>query len=364
MIASTANKTSEVDVFAPIRIGAVELPNRVVMAPLTRNRAAPGNVPQAMNVKYYAQRASAGLIIAEATQIAPEGLGYPNTPGIHSPEQIAGWRKVVDGVHAVGGRIFLQLWHVGRISHPSLQPNGALPVAPSAITPAGEVYTYEGLKPFVTPRALASEEIAGIIAQYAQGAKNAKAAGFDGVEVHAGNGYLLDQFLRDGTNQRTDRYGGSLEDRVRLLLEVTEAVVGVWGADRVGVRLSPASAFNSMKDPNPQATFEYVTKALSRLGLAYLHVIEVVDAVKEFDFKKLRQQFAGPYMANGGYTFEKAQSAVKNGDVDLVSFGRPLLANPDLVERFRGNAPLNEPDTATFYGGDEKGYTDYAALAG
>jgi N-ethylmaleimide reductase len=243
------------DIFSPFRLGPLLLPNRVVMAPMTRNRAGPGNVPGAMNATYYAQRASAGLIVSEATQVSPQGVGYPGTPGIHSAEQVAGWKHVTEAVHAAGGRIFLQLWHVGRISHPSLQPDGALPVAPSAIAPAGQAMTRDGLKPFVTPRALETAEIAGIVEDYRRGAKNAKAAGFDGVELHGANGYLVDQFLRDGANRRIDRYGGSAENRVRLLSEVTEAIVGEWGAERVGVRLSPTSPFNDMADGNPAATF-------------------------------------------------------------------------------------------------------------
>ena len=247
-----------------VRLGPYELPNRVIMAPLTRSRAGAGNVPQPMNVEYYAQRASAGLIISEATQVSPQGVGYPNTPGIHTHEQVKGWRKVTDAVHRRHGRIFLQLWHVGRISHPSLQPNGALPVAPSAMRPEGEAYTYQGRQPFVTPRPLATEEIPGIIEQYRVAAQNALEAGFNGVEIHAANGYLLDQFLRDGSNHRTDAYGGSIEKRARLLLEVTEAVAGVWGADRVGVRISPVHTFNSMYDSHPDLTFGYVAKQLNQ----------------------------------------------------------------------------------------------------
>jgi N-ethylmaleimide reductase len=334
------------------------------MAPLTRNRAGKGNVPGPLNATYYAQRASAGLIIAEATQVSPQGQGYPSTPGIHSAQQVEGWKLVTDAVHQQGGRIFLQLWHVGRISHPDLQPDGALPVAPSAIAPKGEASTYEGPKPFVTPRALETPEIPEIIEQYRQGAENALQAGFDGVEVHGANGYLLDQFLRDGTNHRTDEYGGSLENRARLLLEVTEAVTGVWGAHRVGVRLSPSGTFNDMHDSNPLATFSYVTEALNRFGLAYLHIIEANEADlrhggTEVPTSPLRDRFTGTLMVNGGYNRDRANAVLAQGEADLVSFGTLFLANPDLPQRFALNGPFNPPDPATFYGGGEKGYTDY-----
>ena len=262
------------DLFTPLRLGPYVVANRIVLAPLTRNRAGPGNVPQAMNALYYGQRASAGLIVTEATQISPQGVGYPHTPGIHNAAQVEGWRRVTQAVHERDGRIFLQLWHVGRISHPSLQPDGVLPVAPSAVRPAVEAYTYEGLKPFVTPRALKLDEIPGVVDQYRTAAQYALVAGFDGVEIHAANGYLIDQFLRDGTNHRTDRYGGSLANRVRFLLEVTEAVTEVWSADRVGVRISPVGAFNDMSDSDPEATFNCVAERLDRFGLAYLHVVE------------------------------------------------------------------------------------------
>ena len=353
-----------------VRLGPYELANRIVMAPLTRNRAGVGNVPQAMNVEYYAQRASAGLIITEATQISPQGIGYPNTPGIHTTEQVNGWKKVTQAVHQRGGRIFLQLWHVGRISHPSLQPNGALPVAPSAIKPEGEAYTYEGLQPFVTPRALETEEISGVIEQYRYAAQHAIEAEFDGVEIHSANGYLLDQFLRDGTNHRTDAYGGSVTNRARLLLEVTEAVSEVWGADRVGVRISPVHAFNSMHDSQPQLTFGYVAKQLNQFGLAYLHVVESrygdgaypVHSVQPFDEQMLRDAFQGTYMGNAGYNRERALAALHSGEADLIAFGALFIANPDLPLRLALNASLNEPDVSTFYGGDEKGYTDYPFL--
>ena len=353
-----------------VRLGPYELPNRIVMAPLTRNRAGFGNVPQAMNVEYYAQRASAGLIITEATQISPQGIGYPNTPGIHTREQVKGWKKVTEAVHQRDGRIFLQFWHVGRISHPSLQPNGALPVAPSAIRPDGEAYTYQGLQPLVTPRALETEEIPSVIEQYRNAAQHALEAGFDGVEIHAANGYLLDQFLRDGTNHRTDAYGGSVENRARLLLEVTEAVNDVWGADRVGVRISPVHTFNSMYDSHPHLTFGYVAKQLNRFGLAYLHVVGSrygdgaypVNSVQPFDERRLRDAFQGTYMANAGYDRDRALAALENGDADLIAFGALFIANPDLPLRLALNTPLNVPNVATFYGGDEKGYTDFQFL--
>ncbi len=363
--------STEVNLLSPVKLGPYELPNRIVMAPLTRNRAGQGNVPGSINAAYYAQRSSAGLIISEATQVSPQGVGYPNTPGIHSPEQVAGWQMVTEAVHARGGRIFLQLWHVGRNSHPSLQPEGALPVAPSAIAPeAGMASTPEGPKPYVTPRALETAEIPGIIEQYRQGAENALAAGFDGVEIHSANGYLLDQFLHNGSNRRTDRYGGSIENRTRLLLEVTEAVVSVWGADRVGVRLSPAGSFGSMYDTDLSALFDYVISALNRFGLAYLHLVEprisgnitVEDQNSELGSHHFRSLFQGTLIAAGGYDQEQGNAVLAAGDADLVAFGRLFISNPDLPKRFALNASLNEYDRSTFYGGDEKGYTDYPSL--
>lgn len=351
---------------SPAKLGPYALDNRVVMAPLTRSRAGDGGVPRAMNVEYYAQRATAGLIISEATQISPEGVGYPGTPGIHSAEQIKGWRRVTDAVHAAGGRILLQLWHVGRISHPTLQPGGALPVAPSAIRPEGDAFTADGLQPFVTPRALETHEIPGIVEDYRQAAEHAKEAGFDGVEVHAANGYLLDQFLRDGANHRTDAYGGPVENRARLLLDVMDAVTTVWSADQVGVRLSPINSFNDMTDSDPDATFGYVARQLNAYGLAYLHVVETdmtgATSTQAFDKRKLRNAFRGTYIANGGYDKASATDAIANGDADFVAFGIPFIANPDLVERFALDAPLTDPDPATFYGGDERGYIDYPFL--
>lgn len=359
--------STDTDLFTPLALGRLTLPNRIVMAPLTRNRASmPGNVPNDLNAVYYGQRASAGLIISEATPISPMGHGYPATPGIHSAEQIAGWKLVTGAVHDKGGRIFLQLWHVGRISHPSLLPDGALPVAPSALRPAGQAFTYEGLQDFVTPRALEAEELPGIVADYRQAGLNALEAGFDGVEIHGANGYLLDQFLRDGSNQRRDGYGGSLQNRCRLLLEVTEAVCEAVGADRVGLRISPVNPFNDMRDSDPQALFEQVAEALNPFGLAYLHVMEggIGEAPPPFDYAALRRKYKGVYMANSGYGKARANQAIASGLADCVAFGIPYIANPDLVERFRLDAPLNSADPASFYGGDEHGYTDYPSLAG
>ncbi|ARU31228.1 alkene reductase [Sulfuriferula sp. AH1] len=355
------------DLFTPVRLGRYSLNNRLVMAPLTRNRAGAGNVPQAMNVEYYRQRASAGLIISEGSQISATAVGYLGTPGIHSPEQIAGWKQVTDAVHDRNGHIFLQLWHCGRVSHPSLLPNNMLPVAPSAIRPEGHAHTMEGTQDFVTPHALTLEEIPGIISDFRVAAKNALAAGFDGVEIHAANGYLIDQFIRDGSNQRTDEYGGSLKNRSRLLLEITAAVTDVWGADRVGVRLSPINPFNDMYDSHPQQTFEFVANALNPFNLAYLHVTEWAgqdsgQGSPDFDFQRLRAVFNGTYITNGGYDKVSANAAIASGATDLVAFGKLFIANPDLPERFAIDAPLNTPDVNTFYGGNEAGYTDYPSM--
>lgn len=354
------------DLFSPVKLGRTELKNRIVMAPLTRNRAAmPGNVPQDINTTYYAQRATAGLIITEATPISAMAHGYPALPGISTPEQIAGWKRIADAVHAQGGKIYMQLWHVGRISHPSLLPDNALPVAPSTIKPAGQAFTYTGLQDYVTPRALEVDEIPALIADYRKAAENALAAGLDGVEVHAANGYLIDQFLRDSTNQRSDQYGGSIANRTRLLQEVLAAVCKVWGADRVGVRLSPINQFNDIRDSYPQALFNHVAEALSLFNLAYLHVVEAsmtADPAQPFDFAELRRAYRGNYIANGGYDKVRGNAAIASGHADAVAYGVPFIANPDLVERFREDAPLNAPDQNTFYGGGEQGYTDYPAL--
>ena len=352
--------TQSSPLFQPFELGPLTLGNRIVMAPMTRNRAGAGDVPHALNAEYYAQRASAGLIITEASQISPQGKGYPGTPGIYSAEQIAGWRLVTDAVHKRGSRIFLQLWHVGRISHPSLQQHGEQPVAPSALTPAGNAMTATGPQPYAAPRALTLDEIPGIVAAYRQAAINAKEAGFDGVEVHGANGYLLDQFLRDGTNQRQDAYGGPVENRARLLLEVVGVVSAVFGAARVGVRLSPINPFNDIRDSDPQATFDYVATQLGSRGLAYLHVYQA--GTDPFDWRQFRQAFGGTFMVNGGYDRAKAEAAIAGGAADLVAFGSPYIANPDLVERLQQNVPLNAPDVATFYGGGAEGYTDYPTL--
>ena len=355
------------DLFSPAQLGAISLKNRIVMAPLTRSRAPKENgVPQPMNVTYYQQRATAGLIVTEATPISVMGHGYPFLPGIYTDEQVAGWKKVVDAVHAKGGKMVLQLWHVGRISHPSLLPNNVLPVAPSAIKPAGQLYTYEGMVDFVEPRALDASELPNIVADYVHATKCALAAGFDGVEIHAANGYLLDQFLRDGTNKRTDNYGGSFENRARLLMEVTTAVVAVAGADKVGVRISPVNPFNDIEDSSPQALFNYVASSLNQFNLAYLHVVEGgigdVGEADSFDFVALRKHFNNAYMANLGYDKALGNAAIASGQADVIAYGVPFIANPDLVERYRTDAPLNVADEALFYGGNEKGYTDYPFL--
>lgn len=358
--------------FQSFQLGDMALPNRVIMAPLTRSRASqPGDIPNALNVEYYRQRVGAGLIISEATQISPQGKGYAFTPGIHSDAQVEGWRKVTSAVHEAGGRIHLQLWHVGRISRSELQPNGETPVAPSAIKPEG-AQTYinaeSGMVDVLEPRALTTEEIPGIVEQFRVAAENAKRAGFDGVEIHAANGYLIDQFLRSDSNRRDDEYGGSLENRLRLPMAVVDAVVGVWGTERTGIRVSPTGSFNAMRDADPVATYGALAKRLDEAGIAYIEVVEdsfqgnlesgrpqaVIDAI--------RANFSRAYIGNGHYTADEAQQRIAAGHADLASFGRPFIANPDLPERFRQGAPLNEWDSSTFYGGDERGYTDYPAL--
>jgi N-ethylmaleimide reductase len=352
--------------FTPIQLGPNTLPNRIVMAPMTRSRAGEGNVPSDLAVTYYEQRASAGLIISEGTQVSQQGQGYIGTPGIYSDGQVAGWRKVTAAVHAKGGRIFAQLWHVGRISHPSFQLGGGLPVAPSAVGAEGQTFTATGPQAFGTPRALELDEIPGVVEQFAHGARQALAAGFDGVEIHGANGYLIDQFLRDGANHRTDAYGGPVENRARFLLEVTAAVVKVWGADRVGVRLSPLGAFNTMSDSNPEATFGYAAAALDRFGLAYLHAAMlpgVLDATSPDHAmaRLLREKFHGPLIINGGFGRDTGNAVLAADLADLVSFGTLFLANPDLPERFAESAPLNEPRRDTFYTGGASGYIDYPA---
>ena len=361
--------------FDPLNLGDLVLPNRVIMAPLTRMRSQqPGNIPTALNAEYYAQRASAGLIVSEATQVCPAGQGYPATPGIHSPEQVQGWQHITQAVHAKGGHIVLQLWHVGRISHSSFQPDGGAPVAPSAITPSGMTFTNVGTQvPFETPRALSTSEIAEVIQDYHRAAQNAKQAGFDGVEVHGANGYLLDQFLQDGSNHRTDDYGGSIPNRARLLLQVVDVAIGVFGPQRVGVRLSPYGTFNDMKDSDPIALFSYVIQELDKRDVGYLHLIEPrsssaggSDQVAEDAPRTaplFRPLFKNVLISAGGHTRDSAMKDVADGVADAVAFGRWFIANPDLPERLRQNAPLNPYDRATFYGGDAKGYTDYPFLS-
>jgi N-ethylmaleimide reductase len=357
-----------IDLFAPYQLGPLQLKNRMVMAPLTRSRAEHGNIPSAMAPEYYSQRAGAGLIVTEATQAGPGGQGYIATPGIHSDEQVAGWSRVTDAVHRKGGLIFMQLWHVGRISHPDFL-GGQLPVGPSAIAPRGvQTYTAGGLKDIPAPRALEVHEIAAIVEEFRRAAQNARAAGFDGVEVHGANGYLLDQFLEDSTNSRTDQYGGSIENRARLLFEVIDAVAGAWGRERVGVRLSPGGSFNDMCDCHPEQTFGYVAKRLAGLDLAYLHLIEPAQAQGEHPNRDLsahffRPLYPGTLIVAGGYDLERANAVLRSGEADLVAFGQLFLANPDLPERFRQRAPLNVPDRATFYGGGAAGYVDYPTLA-
>ena len=353
---------SEISLFDPITVGSVELKNRVIMAPLTRCRAVEGLVPNPLAVTYYRQRANAGLILSEATQIMQQGQGYSNTPGIYSPEQVRGWQAVTDAVHADGGKIFLQLWHVGRISHSDFQPGNALPVAPSAIAAVGEVTTPSGKKPYEVPHALTIDEIKGIIRQYGVAAQNANDAGFDGVQVHAANSYLIDQFLRDGVNKRTDEYGGSLENRARFLFEAVEAVVNVWGSDRVAVRLSPRVDNPNMQDSNPLETFTFAVAGLNRFNLAFLEVREPITHDESYISPHLRKSFHNAFFVNQGYTLETATNALKTGLADAVAFGVPYIANPDLVERFKRNGPYNESDRSTFYGSGAHGYTDYPTL--
>jgi N-ethylmaleimide reductase len=358
--------------FSPVKIGPYELAHRVVMAPLTRMRSDPGDIPSNLMVEYYRQRASrGGLMISEATPVSIRGHGYAGAPGIYSNSQIAGWRRITDAVHAKGGRIFLQLWHVGRQSHTDLQPNGEAPVAPSAIAAEGYAYTKQGEVPFSMPRALALHEIPGVIEEFRSGAERALRAGVDGVEIHGANGYLPDQFLQDGSNKRTDEYGGSIENRARFLIEVTQAAISVWGADRVGVRIAPAGTYGSMSDSDPAATFGYVAAQLDRLGIAYLHVVEPrIKGIEEVTkgrapiaAQHLRPKFSRALIAAGGFTGESAAAIVGAGDADLVAFGRHFISNPDLPERLRRGLPLNRYDRSTFYGGDGRGYIDYPAHA-
>jgi len=349
------------DLFKPFQLGDLTLTNRMAMAPLTRNRADENGVVSPMMVTYYQQRASAGLIITESSPVSTEGIGYPATPGIFTESQVEGWRRLTDAVHSGGGHIFIQLQNCGRISHLSMLPNNATPVGSSAIRPDGQAITYNGMQDFVTPRALGIDEIPGIVEQFRRGAELAKRAGFDGVEVHGANGYIIDQFLRDGSNHRTDAYGGTVENRMRLLNEILDAVLTVWPAQRVGLRLTPQNSYNSMSDSDPQAHFEYFVEQLSSRGLAYLHVLEgdMMMQVSPINYSALRLKFVGTYIANNGYDRDKAQTAITDGVVDMVAFGVPFLENPDIVRRYQENLPLNEADQSTFYGGHDVGYTDY-----
>ena len=375
----TSRETDTGPLFQPHRLGPFDLPHRVVMAPLTRSRARqPGNVPSSLAACYYAQRASAALIVSEATQVSMQGQGYAWTPGIHSREQLEAWRRITDAVHQTAGLMFCQLWHVGRISHPALQPDNMLPVAPSAIIPAGKAFIEnergEGtLVPFVRPRALDIEEMPYVVAQYLRAAKNAVAANFDGVEIHAANGYLLDQFIESGTNRRTDAYGGAVENRARLLFEVVEALTPVWGPDRIGVRISPMGKLNDIHDDNPEATFGYAAERLAEYDLAYLHMVnpalEQMQNGKDPDpralsmAKLIRKKFKGTLIVAGGFDAESGARWLREGWADLIAYGRKFLANPDLPERLRLGAALNADDPSTYYGGGEKGYTDYPSLA-
>jgi N-ethylmaleimide reductase len=358
---SRDNDLDSAVLFAPFRLGPIELSNRIVMAPMSRSRADPDGAPHGLTARYYRQRASAGLIVTEAAPISPQGRTTPDMPGIYGERQVAGWKDVAQAVHGAGGKIFLQLWHAGRISHPSLQPDGAMPVAPSAIAAAGALATGAAALPYVTPRALSADEVREVVDQFACAARNASEAGFDGVELHAGNGYLIDQFLRDGSNHRIDTYGGSPRHRVRFLFEILSAVSAVWSADRIGVRLSPASNVNSMSDSDPQESFDYFVDALSDCSLAFIHVDETASA--PFDWRRFKSRYRGVYIANRGYDRDRAIAATESGQADLVSFGALYIANPDLVQRFRSGAPLNVPDRLTFYGGDHRGYTDYPILS-
>ncbi len=344
----------------PLTIGDLQLPNRIVMAPLTRCRASDGRVPNDLMRDYYVQRATAGLILSEATAVSPGGVGYPDTPGIWSAAQVQGWQAVTAAVHAAGGRIFLQLWHVGRISDPCYL-DGELPVAPSAIAPDGHVSLVRPQRPFVTPRALATAEIPGVVAAYRLGAEHAKAAGFDGVEIHGANGYLLDQFLQDSTNRRTDDYGGPIENRARLMLEVTDACIAVWGASRVGMHLAPRGDAHSMGDSDPAATFGYVARELGKRQLAFICARESVGPNRLGP--ALKQAFGGVYIANEGHTPESAERLLQSGEADAVAFGKAVIANPDLVRRLASDAPLNAPYPGTFYGQGPGGYVDYPFLA-
>lgn len=365
-----------VDLFSPVALGACELSNRIVMSPMTRSRSGPEGIPTSLNALYYEQRSTAGLIVTEAAQVSLTGVGYPFTPGIHNRNQVEGWKAVTNAVHRRGGSIFCQLFHAGRISVPPLQPEGEQPVAPSAVKPRGEAWTPVGMVPYDLPRVLTRDEIDVVVESYRRAAEFAVDAGFDGVELHSANGYLPHQFLEDGTNRRDDGYGGPPENRIRFVLEVLEALTGVWGAGRVGIHISPCNPFNSMHDSDPGTLYTTLVRAIDHMGLAYLHVSEIdladagtyaaasYNAGPNEITGRLRESFGGPYITNGGYDRESAGVALSTGWADLVSFGRPFISNPDLPERLRRGAPLNELDPETLYGGAEKGYTDYPFLEG
>ena len=359
---------SNLQLLAPYKVGDVPVKNRVFLAPMTRSRAGDGNVVAPVTATYYAQRASGGLLISEGTQVSQEGVGYPATPGIHTSAQIAGWRVVTDAVHAAGGKIFAQLWHVGRQSLQVFQPRGGLPVAPSALADQGQAFTATGPVPYGVPRALETADIARIIADFGHAAQNAKLAGFDGVELHGANGYLIDQFLRDGSNQRTDAYGGSIANRVRFLAELLDAVIPVWGAGRVGVRLSLAVSRPSLTDSDPKSLVAAIAQLAETKKIAYLHMIQPVAGVMlkpgQPDLAPVvRQHYHGTLILNGGYTRDVAEAAIQAGVADAIAFGVPFLANPDLPARLAANAPLNAPQFDKFYGGGTAGYTDYPMLA-
>lgn len=358
--------TQATKLLEPYQLGPITLANRTVMAPLTRNRALDGLVPNPLAIEYYGQRASAGLLITEASQVSQQGQGYQDTPGIYTKAQVEGWRKVTDRVHADGGHIYIQLWHVGRISHVDLQKDGAKPVAPSAIRAKTKTYVGGKFNDVSEPRALELSELPAIVDDFRKSAALAREAGFDGVEIHGANGYLLDQFAKDGTNKRTDAYGGSIENRAKLMLEVAKAVADEIGADRTGIRISPVTPANGVSDSNPQPLFDHIVDGLSALKLVYLHVIEGATGgprdVAPFDYASLRKRFSGAYMGNNAYDLALAEKVLAANEADLIAFGKLFIANPDLVERFSAGAPLNDPDKATFYGGGAKGYTDYPTL--
>src|SRR6202023_212937 len=360
------NMSKPTKLFEPFQLGPITLPNRLVMAPLTRNRAAAGLVPGPLAAEYYAQRASAGLLVTEASQVSQQGQGYQDTPGIYSKEQVAGWRKVTDRVHEKGGRIFIQLWHVGRISHTPLQRNNGAPVAPSAIRAKGKTFVGGTFTDISEPRALTLEEIPGIIESFKRATANALAAGFDGVAIHGANGYLVDQFAKDGSNKRTDAYGGSIENRAKLMLEVAKVVSAEAGQERTGIRISPVTPANDISDSNPQPLFDHIVDRLNALKLTYIHVIEGATGgprdIRPFDYGSFPKGFQGAYVANNGYDFELASKVLAAGAADLIAFGKPFISNPDLVERLKKGAPLNGWDKATFYGGGAKGYKDYPTL--